>query len=106
MIKCLNEQAYKLRLPEHLKVHDVFHVSLLKPYFNRPEHVINDEVVIIPSQGILEAQADRILDTRERNLRSKVIREHLISWRDYPEEDATWEDEAKLQQMYPCLFSR
>ena len=106
IVKCLRKQAYKLRFPEHLKVHDVFHVSLLKPYFDRPDHVINDELVIMPSQGILEPQASRILDTRERSLRSKVIREHLIQWKDYLEEDATWEDEAKLQLVFPYLFSR
>ena len=60
----------------------------------------------MPSQGVLEPQADRILDTRERSLRTKTIREHLIQWKDYPEEDATWEDETKLQQLYPYLFSR
>ena len=70
----------------------MFHVSLLKPYFNRPEHVINDELAIIPSQGTIEPQANRILDIREKSLRNKVIREHLVQWKDYPEEDATWED--------------
>ena len=74
----------------------MFHVSLLKPYFDRTEHVINDELLIMPSQGILEPQANRILGMQERSLRSKVIREHLVQWKDYPKEDATWDDEVKL----------
>ena len=106
VVRCLSKHAHKLRLPEHLKVHDVFHVSLLKPYFNRPEHVINDELVIMPSQRTLEPHANRILDTREKSSRNKVIREHLVQWKDYPEEDSTWEDEVKLLQLYPYLFSR
>jgi hypothetical protein len=32
-----------------------------------------------------------ILDVRERILRSRVIREFLIMWKDLPVEDATWE---------------
>jgi hypothetical protein len=32
-----------------------------------------------------------ILDVRERRLRSGMIREYLIRWRDLPVEDATWE---------------
>ena len=103
VVRCLSKQAYKLRLLEHLKVHNVFHVSLLKPYFDKPDHVINDELVIMPSQGILEPQASRILDTCERILRSKVIREHLVQWKDYREEDTTWEDEAKLQLSFFLL---
>ena len=74
----------------------MFHVSLLKPYFNISKHVINDELVIMPSQGTLEPRENRILDTREKSLRNKVIKEHLVQWKDYPEEDATWEDEVKL----------
>jgi hypothetical protein len=29
VIKCVNAVAYKLGLPETMKVHDVFHVSLI-----------------------------------------------------------------------------
>jgi hypothetical protein len=40
---------------------------------------------------------EEIMDVRERRLRSRVIREYRIRWRDWPVEDATWESEHILQ---------
>ena len=37
--------AYKLALPSHIKVHDVFHVSLFKKYVHDPTHVIDWNVI-------------------------------------------------------------
>ena len=31
MIEPVSKQAYKLKLPQTMKIHDVFHVSLLEP---------------------------------------------------------------------------
>ena len=48
---------------------------------------------------ILEPEA--ILETKERNLRSRVIREYLVHWKSLPDEDATWEGENILE--HPTL---
>ena len=40
IVKSVGSQAYKLDLPGHLKVHDVFHVNLLKQYSPRTDHVL------------------------------------------------------------------
>ena len=106
VVKCIGSQAYKLKLPIHLKVHDVFHVSLLKPYIPKQDHVLDDEQAVLPAQGILELRPERILDTKERILRNRTLRDHLIQWKDYPIEDATWEEETSLLKDYPELFSR
>ena len=104
MLKSVGSQAYKLKLPFHLKVHDVFHVSLLKKYIPSDDHILDDEQIVMPTQSILELQPARILETRERILRNRTLREHLVQWKDYPEEDATWEDETSLARDYPNLF--
>ncbi|MCO5568852.1 hypothetical protein L7F22_022553 [Adiantum nelumboides] len=89
IIKVISDQAYKLRLPPNLKVYDVFHVSLLKPYVPNPDQILDVEQIAVPAQGVLELQPDYILETRERKLRNRNIIEHLVKWKDFPEEDAT-----------------
>ena len=37
--------AYKLALPTNVKVHNVFHISLLKKYVVDPKHIIDWNVV-------------------------------------------------------------
>ncbi|RYA66223.1 hypothetical protein DD598_29810, partial [Enterobacter cloacae complex sp. 2DZ2F16B1] len=101
-----SDQEYRLKIPSHLKVHDVFHVSLLKPYVYNPDHVLDDEQIILPAQDVLQLQPRTILETRERKLRNRSIKEHLILWKDFPVEDATWEDETSLLKDYPSLFLR
>ncbi|MCO5559340.1 hypothetical protein L7F22_012937 [Adiantum nelumboides] len=103
IIKVISDQAYKLRLSQNLKVHDVFHVSLLKSYVPNPKQILDAEQIVVPAQGVLELQLDYILETREMKVRNRSIIEHLVKWKDFLEEDATWEDEITLQKNYPDL---
>ena len=65
----INDQAYELLLLPDLKVHNVFHVSLLKKYIPDPNHVLNDAHKITTVDGTLEIQPEVILQTRLRQLR-------------------------------------
>ena len=49
-------------------------------------------------EGHLVLQPEAILDTRERQLRSRIVKEYLIRGRNLPDEDATWEGEKILQR--------
>ncbi|MCO5578802.1 hypothetical protein L7F22_032648 [Adiantum nelumboides] len=41
-------QAYELVLPPHMRIHNVFHVSLLKKYVSDPLHILNhDDAILI-----------------------------------------------------------
>ena len=104
--KKINDQAYQLLLPPYLKVHNVFHVSLLKAYVPNPDHVLDDGQILMPSQGQLELEPEHILDTRGRKLKNRNFVEHLVQWKHFSVEDATWEDQTKLYNDFPQLFSR
>ena len=62
-------------------------------------HHVAPSAVLPPldDEGKLILIPEAILDFREKQLRSRAIREYLIKWKDLPIEDATWESEEILQ---------
>ena len=59
--KRVNNQAYELMLPPHIKVHDVFHVSLLKKYIPDQNHILCEELPFVSKDGTLDINPERIL---------------------------------------------
>jgi len=59
------------------------------------------ELPPLDDEGHLVLTLEFILDTWERRLRNRVIREHLVKGKDLLEEDATWESKQILQ--HPAL---
>ena len=104
--KKINDQAYQLQLPSHLKVHNVFHVSLLKKYVPDPSHILDDDHLITSVDGTFDIYPEAILQSRIRTLRNRSLNEYLIKWSSYSIEDATWEREDVLLQNYPDFLSR
>ena len=103
VIRRVGEVAYELELPADNKVHNIFHVSLLKKALG---HHVAPSIVLPPldDEGKLILIPEAILDFREKRLRSRVIREYLIKWKKLPTEDATWESEEILQHLELRLF--
>ena len=64
----INDQAYRLDLPNHLKVHNVFHVILLKQYIPDPNHILDDETIITADDGTFAIEPQEILQTRIQTL--------------------------------------
>src|SRR3954466_9780698 len=90
IVQKISAVTYKLELPSTLKIHPVFHVSVLRPYqppdsiAHRPPHTPPPDPVTIDDN--LEFEVERILDHRTRHNRQ----EYLVKWVGYPDHDASW----------------
>ena len=78
--------AYRLQLPVRAKIHDVFHVSLLKPFIGQfPQSppplptLLHGRVCPLPAKAL-----------KSRRARDRL--QVLVQWENAPETSAAWED--------------
>ena len=106
VIKVVGKAAYQLQLPAQLfEVHDIFHVSMLRECLSNATPVINLEDVEVQDGATYEEQPVRILDTKEKVLRNKIIRLVKVLWQHHGVEEATWEPELEIREKYSHLFA-
>ncbi|XP_074567126.1 uncharacterized protein LOC141823792 [Curcuma longa] len=99
--------AYRLALPSSLaRVHDVFHVSMLRRYVPDPAHILSDVSVAVQPDATYEEVPVRILDHRERQLRNKTVRLVKVGWQHHTDEEATWELEDTMRARSPLVYLR
>ena len=97
--------AYKLQLPPEMKaIFSVFHVSQLKKCLRVPEEAIEPTSIKIQSDLTYEERPIRVLEEMERVTRSKVIKFYKGIWNNHSEQDATWEREDYLREVYPGFY--
>ncbi|XP_038874243.1 uncharacterized protein LOC120066978 [Benincasa hispida] len=98
--------AYRLALPKELaRIHDVFHVPMLRKYVLNPTHVFPEQPVQLKENMSYEEEPVEILDRKEQVLRNKMIPLVKVLWRNHGIEEATWEAEERMRSRYPQLFS-
>ena len=94
--------ACKLKLPPELsRIHDTFHVSMLRKYIPDPSHVLREEPMQLNENLTYEEISMQIVDRKEQVLRSKVIPLVKVLWKNHEREAATWEPEAQMRRQYP-----
>ena len=94
MIEKVGPMAYKLALPPELeKIHNVFHVSMLRRYRSDPSHVVSSEIIELRLDLTYEEEPVEILDREVKELRKKKIPLVKVLWRNHNTEEATWESE-------------
>jgi len=81
--------TYELRLPSALKIHPVFHVSLLKPYAKSGSYQPPPLPLSVDEVGPLY-EIETVLKYRPRK------KQYLIQWKGYGQEHNTWEPESML----------
>ena len=66
--------AYRLALPPELsRIHDVFHLSVLRRYRSDPSHVLKDSEVTLSENLCYVEESVKIVDRRIKQLRQREI---------------------------------
>lgn len=102
IIEKVGKAAYRLELPPRLKIHNVFHVSMLKPFYEDKEDPSRGESSRAPTGMISEFDRKIKEILAERKIRRRGVpsyNEYLIAWEGLPESEASWEKEDTLWQF-------
>ena len=96
--------VYQLQLPlEMSAIFDVFDFSLLKRCLRIPKEAIAPTNIKLQSDLTYEEKPIRVLEEMERVTQSKVIKFYKVVWNNHSEQDATWEREDYLREVYPTF---
>ncbi|XP_075481226.1 uncharacterized protein LOC142521939 [Primulina tabacum] len=101
----IGERAYRVTLPPNLyRVHNIFHVTMLRKYVSNPTHVLCHEQLDLKPNLSYHERPVQILDRKVKVLRNKEIGIVKVLWNNHIIEEATWEPEEEMKQRYPDLF--
>ncbi|KAK6218056.1 reverse transcriptase domain protein [Colletotrichum tabaci] len=95
IIQKISDVNFKLKLPDTMKVHPVFHIALLEP---APRGSHTEDCIIVETHKP-EYEVERIIDHRNENGHD----EYLIKWKGYGHEDNSWEPVRNLQHSPQLL---
>ena len=105
IIERIGPLAYRLALPPELsRIHNVFHVSMLRRYRSDPSHVIKDSEVEISENLSYMEEPIKIVDHKIKELRNREIPMVKVVWKNHGIEEVTWETAEKMKRSYPQLF--
>lgn len=99
ILKKIGPVAYRLELPTTVRIHDTFHVSLLKRKNGNHQQIL-PTLPEIPAPA-KEKQPAKILDRRLIKKNNAPAASVLIQCKDSVPEDATWEDWVNIQRRFP-----
>ena len=98
VIEKVGPVAHRLTLPLELeKIHNVFHVSMLRRYRSDPSHVVSSETIKLRPDLTYEEEPVEILAREVKELWNKKILLVKVLFINHKNEEATWESEEMMQ---------
>ena len=81
IIERIGPVAYQLELPSEMsRIHNVFHMSMLRKYVSDPSHVLKAPPIELNEDLSFEVQPVGIVDQEIKELRNKVISIVKVLW--------------------------
>jgi hypothetical protein len=97
VIELINDVAVRLELPPQARIHDVFHVGVLKKFVGAPPAA---PPPLPPIQhGTVTPEPLRV----QRARLARGVRQLFVHWRGEPPESATWEDAEAFHEQFPTF---
>ncbi|KAK6144718.1 hypothetical protein DH2020_021538 [Rehmannia glutinosa] len=97
--------AYRLALHQECRIHNVFHVSMLRRYMPDPSHVVNYETIKLDKQLSYEKKPVAVLDRKVHKLRNRDVELIKMQWSGHSQEEATWERKEDILASHPEVQS-
>ena len=99
MIEKVGPMANRLALPPKLeKIHNFFHVSMLRRYRSDSSHVVSSKIIEFHPNLTYKEEPIEILAREVKELRNKRTPLVKVLWRNHKTEEATWESEETMRQ--------
>src|SRR5882757_6989916 len=95
VLDTLGPVTYRIQTPRTWRIRNVFHISLLSPYKETPEHGPNFEK---PPPELVEGQSEyEVEHIIKSDVRKNGRLMYLVKWKGYPDSDNTWEPTGHLK---------
>ena len=104
VLEAIGSLAYRLELPEGVKIHPVFHVSQLKKHLG-PRVFPEQGLPLVTNNGPIKTEPTSVQETRSLPRHGVLVTQWLIHWANLSPEDATWEDANFIKKIFPAFYS-
>ena len=79
------------------KLHNVFHVSMLRRYRFDESHILLVQDIQVQSDFTFDEELKTILDREVKQLRNKQVPVVKVLWQHHDMEEATWEPKSTMR---------
>jgi hypothetical protein len=97
VLELINEVAVRLKLLAGARIHDVFHVGVIKKYHGVPPTATPPLPPL--HHGAVVVEPEHAVKTRI----ARGVRQVLIKWKDQSPASATWEDVDSFRAKFPAF---